>query len=61
MDEFLECPEKYLNGVDPEIDNFGHISALKMWLEFKNFMKVDGRMPYEESVAAFENKLKKLT
>lgn len=61
VDEFLECPEKYLAGVDPERDNFGHISALQMWLEFKHFMKADGRMSYEESVAAFENKLKKLT
>jgi len=58
VDEFLECPEKYLAGVDPEIDNFGHISALEMWLEFKLFMKINGEHSYEQTQTLFIEKLK---
>ena len=58
VDEFLECPEKYLAGVDSESDNFGHISALEMWLEFKHFMKVDGELSYQQAQKLFIEKLR---
>jgi len=58
VDEFLECPEKYLAGVDPERNNFGHISALEMWLGFKHFMKIDGEHSYEQAQTLFIEKLR---
>jgi hypothetical protein len=61
IDEFLECPDKYLSGVDPERDNFGHISALRMWLKFEHFMKIDDESSYKKAIMAFEGKLKTLS
>lgn len=61
VDEFLECPEKYLAGVDPERDNFGRISALQMWLEFKHFMKIDNEQSYQKAQDAFVGKLKQFS
>lgn len=60
VDEFLECPDKYLSDVDPERNNFGHISALQMWLEFKHFMKIGDESSYKKAEAAFVEKLKEL-
>ncbi|MDE1348537.1 hypothetical protein L9W80_00070 [Vibrio aestuarianus] len=61
VDEFLECPDRYLSGVDPETDNFGYISALQMWLEFKHFMKVNDEVSYQQAQNAFVGKLKELS
>lgn len=61
VDEFLECPEKYLAGVDPERNNFGHISALHMWLEFKSFMKIGDETSYQQAQKGFVGKLKELS
>jgi hypothetical protein len=61
VDEFLEYPDKYLAGVDLEMNNFGHISALQMWLEFKHFMKIDDESSYKKAQTAFENKLEELS
>ncbi|WP_354622938.1 hypothetical protein [Psychromonas sp. MME2] len=60
VDEFLEPPEKYLSGVDPEIDNFGYISVLEMWLHFKDFMKIGDENSFNKAQVAFKNKLKEL-
>jgi len=61
VDEFLECPDKYLAGVNPEIDNFGHIAALQMWLEFKHYMKVSDESTYQNIQKSFVEKLKKIS
>nr|WP_158651783.1 hypothetical protein [Marinobacterium profundum] len=35
-DELVECPEKFLYGVDPEQNKFGLQAALGLWLELDN-------------------------
>lgn len=46
-DEFVDSPNKYLIGVDPEQDKFGLKSALQLWLD----LEADGhiRMYYDSS------------
>lgn len=43
VDEFLEVPEKYLEGVAPEQNNFGTSAAINLWLrlEAKGHMCID--------------------
>lgn len=52
-------PEKYLDGVDPERENFGLISGLKMWLSLhdEGYMKID--LPYENVREKFQQALLK--
>lgn len=55
-EDLAECPDLYLRDVDPETDNFGVTSALRLWLELDN----DGWMDNgnQETVRhAFEAKL----
>jgi hypothetical protein len=32
-EDLIYLPEKFLNGIDPERDNFGRISALSLWID----------------------------
>lgn len=50
------CPEKFLDGIDPEIDDFGIRSGLELWLELdkKGFMDTKLR---ESPRRYFKNKL----
>jgi len=43
VDEFIEQPEKYLSGIDPEQNNFGLHAAISKWLELEalGFICVD--------------------
>jgi hypothetical protein len=43
VDEFIEQPEKYINGVSPEQNNFGLHSAISKWLELEasGYMSID--------------------
>lgn len=43
VDEFIEQPEKYINGVSPEQDDFGLHSAISKWLELEasGYMSID--------------------
>ena len=34
LEDMLYSPKAYLQGVDPELDNYGLTAALDMWLEF---------------------------
>lgn len=57
VDEFIEQPEKYINGVSPEQDDFGLHSAISKWLELEasGYMSIDKYSNRVKIRAQFEN------
>jgi hypothetical protein len=54
-------PEVFLNGVDPERDNFGIKSALQMWLELEQRGLMDAGINVEQARPKFQKELAKYT
>lgn len=62
VDAFLEVPDKYLEGVDEETENYGRIAALSHWLELSEKTFMDPFNDPESHLQirkAFESQLKK--
>jgi hypothetical protein len=59
VDEFIELPQKYLDGVDTEIDNFGRKAALGRWLSLKEHMNCYND-DNQQVVTLYESELEKL-
>ncbi|MCF1459647.1 MAG: hypothetical protein LPH21_19495 [Shewanella sp.] len=52
VDELISRPERYLEGVDPERDSFGHEAAMGLWLELEGRMNIDP-LTHPKTVEAF--------
>lgn len=62
VDEFIEKPDRYLQGVDPEMDKFGFKAALSLWLELsqKGYMDCFNDGTHQKLIHAFKKKLLEL-
>lgn len=61
VEELICSPDKYLEGVDPERDRFGHRAAIDLWLSMADKMRTSSKAEYSRIVLKFEEALKHLT
>lgn len=54
-------PEAFLNGIDPERNNFGLIQGLKFWLDLDDRGLMKTGLPVEDVRSKFQEALNKLT
>lgn len=59
--EWLEKPEAYLSGVDPEQDRFGLQSALRLWLDLESQGLMKGASPRPTPRSQFEASLRRFS
>lgn len=60
IEELISHPDKYLEGVDPETDKFGHHEAIKLWLNMADQMHTRSHAEHARIVLKFEEALKSL-
>lgn len=60
IEELILQPDKYLEGVDPETDKFGHHEAIKLWLNMADQMRTRSHAEHARIVLKFEEALKSL-
>lgn len=61
IEELISNPDKYLEGVDPETDKFGHREAIGLWLSMADQMCTRSHAEHSRIVLKFEEVLKSLT
>lgn len=61
IEELISHPDKYLEGVDPETDKFGHREAIDLWLNMADQMRTRSHAEHSRIVLKFEEALKSLT
>jgi hypothetical protein len=61
VEELICNPDKYLGGVDPETDKFGHSEAIGLWLSMADQMCTRSKAEHSHIVLKFEEALKRLT
>ncbi|TMO82453.1 hypothetical protein [Pseudoalteromonas spongiae] len=61
VDEMIEVPNKYLENVCREKDNFGTRAAISMWLELSNYMNIFEDNSHTTTVESYRKKLAELT
>lgn len=61
IEELISNPDKYLKGVDPETDKFGHRAAIDLWLSMANQMRIRSKSEHSHIVVKFEEALKSLS
>lgn len=59
IDEMIEKPKSYLEGVDPEREQFGHLAALDLWLQLDEHMNGFSDVSHTQSKELFKAELKK--
>ncbi|NMH65467.1 hypothetical protein [Shewanella salipaludis] len=60
IEELISCPDKYLHGVDPEQDSYGHRAALDLWLSMADRMRIWNKEQHSSNVANFEDALRRV-
>lgn len=58
-EDMSTSPEVYLDGVEPELNNFGHKSALELWLELESAGLMDSSMQNHNTRSLFTSELEK--
>lgn len=58
-EDMASLPEVFLDGIDPEIDNFGYKAGLKLWLELESSGLMDSGMQDSKARERFITELQK--
>ncbi|WP_047535710.1 hypothetical protein [Shewanella sp. ZOR0012] len=61
IEELISNPDKYLEGVDPETNKFGHREAIGLWLNMADQMRTRSHAEHSRIVLKFEEAFKSLT
>jgi hypothetical protein len=61
VEELICSPDKYLGGVDPERNKFGHREAIDLWLSMADQMRTRSKADHSRIVLKFKEALKSLT
>ncbi len=61
VDEMIKVPDKYLENVSPEENNFGLKAAISHWLTLADFMNCFGDDTHQQVIERYESKLDELS